>query len=151
MIMVVSIRYILFIILCVLCQSAFSAVDIVLCEDSDGNQSFQKKCPPGTFLVEKKKISVGKDTSKGINLSKLNIVLYSIPDCVTCEEVAIYLKSRDIPYSEKDVSKDAELQQELTKRTGKLSVPVTIIGDEIISGYNREKIGAVLDSILSPE
>jgi hypothetical protein len=39
----------------------------------------------------------------------------------------------------------------LTKRTGKLSVPVTIIGDEIISGYNREKIGAVLDSILSPE
>ena len=112
---------------------------------------FKKKCPPGTFLVEKKKISVGKDTSKGINLSKLNVVLYSIPDCVTCEEVAIYLKSRDIPYSEKDVSKDVELQQELTKRTGKLSVPVTIIGDEIISGYNREKIGTVLDSILSPE
>ena len=149
--MVVTIRYTLFILICMLCQSAFSAVDIVLCEDSDGNQSFQKRCPPGTQLVEKKKISVGKDTSKGINLSKLNVVLYSIPDCVTCEEVAIYLKSRDIPYSEKDVSKDVELQEELTKRTGKLSVPVTIIGDEIISGYNREKIGAVLDSILSSE
>ena len=132
-------------------QSAFSAVDIVLCEDSDGNQSFQKRCPPGTQLVEKKKISVGKDASREISLSNLNVVLYSIPDCVTCEEVAIYLKSRDIPYSEKDVSKDVELQQELTKRTGKLSVPVTIIGEEIISGYNREKIGAVLDSILSPE
>ena len=149
--MVVTIRYSLFILICMLCQSAFSAVDIVLCEDSDGNQSFQKRCPPGTQLVEKKKISVGKDASREISLSNLNVVLYSIPDCVTCEEVAIYLKSRDIPYSEKDVSKDVELQQELTKRTGKLSVPVTIIGDEIISGYNREKIGAVLDSILSPE
>ena len=149
--MVVTIRYTLFILICMLCQSAFSAVDIVLCEDSDGNQSFQKRCPPGTQLVEKKKISVGKDASREISLSNLNVVLYSIPDCVTCEEVAIYLKSRDIPYSEKDVSKDVELQEELTKRTGKLSVPVTIIGDEIISGYNREKIGTVLDSILSPE
>jgi len=108
--MVVTIRYTLFILICMLCQSAFSAVDIVLCEDSDGNQSFQKRCPPGTQLVEKKKISVGKDASREISLSNLNVVLYSIPDCVTCEEVAIYLKSRDISYSEKDVSKDIELQ-----------------------------------------
>ena len=104
--MVVTIRYTLFILICMLCQSAFSAVDIVLCEDSDGNQSFQKRCPPGTKLVEKKKISVGKDASREISLCNLNVVLYSIPDCVTCEEVAIYLKSRDISYSEKDVSKD---------------------------------------------
>ena len=38
--MVVTIRYTLFILICMLCQSAFSAVDIVLCEDSDGNLSF---------------------------------------------------------------------------------------------------------------
>ena len=42
-------------------------------------------------------------------------------------------------------------KQELTKKTGKLSVPVTVIGEEIISGYNREKIGSVLDGILSPQ
>ena len=123
----------------------------VFCEDDTGNQSFQKACPPGTHLVEKKKISVGKDTSKQVNLSKLNVVLYTIPECTTCEEVAIYLKSRDIPFNEKDVSKDIQLQQELTKKTGKLSVPVTVIGEEVVSGYNREKIGMILDGILSPE
>ncbi len=144
-------KYIIFFIFCFLCNSITLAVDIVLCEDDEGNQSFQKACPPGTHLVEKKKISVGKDTSKEVNLSKLKVILYTIPECTTCEEVGIYLKSRDIPFSEVDVSKDVKLQQELTKKTGKLSVPVTVIGEEIISGYNREKIGSVLDGILSPQ
>ena len=144
-------KYIIFFIFCFLCNPITLAVDIVLCEDDEGNQSFQKACPPGTYLVEKKKISVGKDTSKEVNLSKLKVILYTIPECTTCEEVGIYLKSRDIPFSEVDVSKDVKLQQELTKKTGKLSVPVTVIGEEIISGYNREKIGSVLDGILSPQ
>ena len=145
------IRNIVFILIYILCQSSFSAVDIVVCEDSEGNQSFQKTCPPGTNLVEKKKVSVGKDASKEINLSKLNIILYTIPECTTCEEVIIYLKSRDVPYNEKDVSENIKLQKELTEITGKLTVPVTVIGEDIITGYDREKIGNVLDRVLSPE
>jgi len=144
-------KYIIFFMFSFLCNPITLAVDIVLCEDNEGNQSYQKACPPDTHLVEKKKISVGKDTSKEVNLSKLNVVLYTIPECTTCEEVAIYLKSRDVPFSEVDVSKDVKLQQELTKKTGKLSVPVTVIGEDVISGYNREKIGSVLDRFISPE
>jgi len=160
--MSISIKYIIFIAICVLCHPVFSAVDIVICEDAEGNQTFQKACPPGTSLVGKKKISVGKDSSGTVDLSKLNVVLYTIPDCETCENVAIYLRSRDIPFTEIDVSKDPKIQQELTKLSGKLSVPVTVIGlnrkgtvlfdaEEIIYGYNREKIGNILDRIISPE
>ena len=76
--------------------------------------------------------------------------MYTIPDCETCENVAIYLRSRDIPFSEKDVSNDPEMQKELTEISGKLSVPVTVIGEEVVTGYNREKIGDILDKILSP-
>ena len=149
--MSVSIKYIIFIAICVLCHPVFSAVDIVICEDAEGNQSFQKACPPGTSLVGEKKISVGKNSSGTVDLSKLNVVVYTIPDCETCENVAIYLKSRDIPFSEKDVSKDIKIQQELTKLAGKLSVPVTVIGEEVVSGYKREQIGNILDRIISPE
>ena len=160
--MSISIKYIIFIAICVLSHPVFSAVDIVICEDAEGNQTFQKACPPGTSLVGEKKISVGKSSSGPVDLSKLNVLLYTIPDCETCENVAIYLRSRDIPFSEKDVSKDPDIQQELTKLSGKLSVPVTVIGlnrkgtvlfdaEEIISGYNREKIGNILDRIISPE
>ncbi len=144
------IRNIVFILMYIFCHSSFSAVDVVVCEDSEGNQSFQKTCPPGTHLLEKKKVSVGKDASKEINLAKLEVILYTIPDCETCENVAIYLRSRDIPFSEKDVSNDPEMQKELTEISGKLSVPVTVIGEEVVTGYNREKIGDILDKILSP-
>jgi len=149
--MPIPIKHIIFIAICVLCHPVFSAVDIVICEDAEGNQTFQKTCPPGTSLIGEKKISVGKNSSGIVDLSKLNVVLYTIPDCDTCENVAIYLKSRDIPYSEKDVSKGFEIQQELTKLSGKLSVPVTVIGEEVVSGYNREQIGKILDRIISPE
>ena len=160
--MSISIKYIIFIAICVLCHPVFSAVDIVICEDAEGNQTFQKACPPGTSLVGEKKISIGKSSSGPVDLSKLSVLLYTIPDCDTCENVAIYLRSRDIPFSEIDVSKDPKKQQELTKLSGKLSVPVTVIGlnrkgtvlfdaEEIIYGYNREKIGNILDRIISPE
>ena len=149
--MPIPIKYIVFIAICVLCHPVFSAVDIMICEDAEGNQTFQKACPPGTSLVGEKKISVGKNSSGTVDLSKLNVVVYTIPDCETCENVAIYLKSRDIPFSEKDVSKDPKIQQELTKLSGKLSVPVTVIGEEVVSGYDREKIGNILDRIISPE
>ena len=160
--MSISIKYIIFIAICALSHPVFSAVDIVICEDAEGNQTFQKACPPGTSLVGEKKISVGKSSSGPVDLSRLSVLLYTIPDCDTCENVAIYLRSRDIPFREIDVSKDFKIQQELTKLSGKLSVPVTVIGlnrkgtvlfdaEEIISGYTREKIGNILDRIISPE
>ena len=143
-------RNAILIMMYVLCQSAFSAVDIVICEDNEGNQSFHQACPPGTNLIEKKKVSTGQDATSAVDLSKLNIVVYTIPDCTTCEEVIIYLKSRDVPFNEIDTSDDYEIQQKVTELTGKLSVPVTVIGEDYISGYDREKIASVLDKILPP-
>ncbi len=161
--MSISIKYIIFIAICALSHPVFSAVDIVICEDAEGNQTFQKACPPGTSLVGEKKISVGKNSSGPVDLSRLSVLLYTIPDCDTCENVAIYLRSRDIPFREIDVSTDPKKQQDLTKLSGKLSVPVTVIGlkrkennvlvdaEEVVFGYNREKIGSILDRIISPE
>ncbi len=145
------IRNVVLIMMYILCQFAYSAVDIVICEDNEGNQSFHQACPPGTNLIEKKKVSTGKDTSKEVDLAELNIVIYTIPECLSCEEVIIYMKSRDIPFNEKDINKDVETQKELTEITGKLTVPVTVIGEDHITGYDREKIASILDRILSPE
>ena len=58
---------------------------------------------------------------------------------------------KDSGLGEKDVSKDLELQKELTEISGKLSVPVTVIGDEFVSGYDRVRIGNIIDSLVPPE
>lgn len=126
--------------------NSFAAVKIVECEDEEGNRSFQKTCPPGTTLIGSKKISTGNaGRVEDINID-ISATLYVIPECESCVEVREFLDARKIKFEEKDVSKDIELQKELTDIAGGLKVPTTVIGDQIISGYSRSKLKEALTS-----
>lgn len=118
---------------------AMAAVKIVECQDDDGNRTFQKTCPPGTTEVGAKQFSTGSGSAGAGAGQSVNIqaTLYVIPDCEACEEVKEFLGSRNIPVTEKNVSDDIQLQNELTELTGALQVPTTVIGEEILTGYSR--------------
>jgi glutaredoxin len=131
-------------ILFIISSQGFAAVDIVECEDVEGNRSFQKVCPPGSSQIGKKKIATGtgaKEESKGANIEA---ILYSIPDCEACDEIREFLGNRNISITEKDVNDNIELQTELTELTGALKVPTTVIGEEVLTGYSRSKFLNVL-------
>ena len=49
------------------------------------------------------------------------------------------MNSHSIAYTEKDVSKDASAQQEMA-RLGARGVPTFLIGDEVIIGFDKERI-----------
>lgn len=116
---------------------AMAAVKIVECEDDEGNRTFQKTCPPGTTEVGAKQFSTGSGSAGAGQETDIQATLYLIPDCEACEEVKEFLGSRNIPITEKNVSDDLQLQNELTELTGALQVPTTIIGEEILTGYSR--------------
>lgn len=133
---------------------AANAVTIVQCQDAEGDRTFQATCPPGTEVVETRKIYTGpKD--KQADLSELKtehpVVLYRVPGCEACDLVSYYLKARGIPYEEKNVSDNAKLQEELTAKTGALSVPVVSIGEEIVEGYNKPALKQKLDETGYPD
>ncbi len=113
----------------------YAAVKIVECEDEQGNRSFQKTCPPGSTQLSEKKFKTSSSTTS--NKTDIQATLYLIPDCESCEEVIEFLNARNIAVTEKDVSEDIELQNELTEISGSLKVPTTLIGDEILTGYSR--------------
>ncbi len=117
--------------------NTFAAVKIVECEDEDGNRSFQKTCPPGSRQLYEKKISTGGDAGEENSAVDIQATLYLIPDCESCEEVKDFLNARNIPFTEKNVSDDLKLQNELTDLTGTLKVPTTVIGEEVLTGYGR--------------
>lgn len=71
-------------------------------------------------------------------------MLYAVPDCDTCDQLKEFLQVRNLGYTEIDVSSDIELQTELKEIAGELQVPTLIIGDKVLTGYNRTQLRQTL-------
>jgi glutaredoxin 3 len=74
------------------------------------------------------------------------ITIYSTPTCVFCPAVKKFLNDRNLTYEEIDVSKDPEALEEMKQKTGQMGVPVTVIGEEVVIGYDKKKLQKALDS-----
>jgi glutaredoxin len=49
-----------------------------------------------------------------------------------------------VAYRDVTVAEDLEGREELIRRTGQLAVPVTVIGDEVVLGFNRPRLVELL-------
>jgi glutaredoxin 3 len=43
-----------------------------------------------------------------------------------------------------NVAEDAEGRDELLRRTGQLAVPVTVLGDDVVVGFDRARLSRLL-------
>jgi glutaredoxin len=130
------------------------AVTIYECEDEAGNRSFQQACPPGTTRIDTRQVYTGpRETVPDMAAisAEAPVVFYSVPTCDACDLVRNYLDQRGIPFTENNVSNDIDLQGELMERTGELSVPVVMVGDQQISGYNQPLLESELNAAGYPE
>lgn len=55
-----------------------------------------------------------------------------------------YFKSRGVKYTEKDLTQDVAAQGWVLQKTGQLGVPVIDIDDDVIIGFDRERIDLAL-------
>ncbi len=72
-----------------------------------------------------------------------NITIYTSNSCMYCHMAKDYLDEIDVPYEEKNVSNDERARHELAEK-GYMGVPVIIIGDEEIVGFDKERIARAL-------
>ncbi|NOZ10362.1 MAG: glutaredoxin family protein [Gammaproteobacteria bacterium] len=125
--------------------------------DEDGKVTYQDALPPdGALSVEEKNnpnygpISTG-DTGATIAASKYPVILYSISDCTGCDAARNYLKGRGVPFTEKNVEKNAVLQQEMREKVGALTVPTLVVGKKIMKGYMESLLAGELDQAGYPK
>lgn len=71
------------------------------------------------------------------------IIIYSGIHCAPCDAVKAFLKERGYSYIEKNINQDKAARQEL-RDMGMASIPVTLIGDYTIQGFDREKLQEAL-------
>jgi glutaredoxin-like YruB-family protein len=72
----------------------------------------------------------------------MNIKVYSTPTCGYCVKVKEYLKSKNIDFTDFNVSADREKAMEMVKLSGQRGVPVIVIDEEVIVGFDKNKIDA---------
>ena len=60
-----------------------------------------------------------------------------------------YLKGKGVTFQEVDIDQDQEAARTLMEKTGTAGVPVIEIGEEVILGFDRQRIdGALRDKKL---
>ena len=63
------------------------------------------------------------------------ITVYTTEPCSFCNRVKGLLSSRGVEYLEVNLSKDPEGRAELARRTGMMSFPQVLVGDQLLGGY----------------
>lgn len=73
-----------------------------------------------------------------------NVILYTTPSCVYCRAAKEFFKDHHVSYEEKDVARDESARNEMVKKAGQLAVPVIDVGGEIIIGFDKGRLSALL-------
>jgi glutaredoxin-like YruB-family protein len=72
------------------------------------------------------------------------ITIYSASWCAFCHAAKDYLDKKGIAYTDKDVEAEQTNAQEAMDKSGQTGIPVIDIDGQIIIGFDRPKIDAVL-------
>ena len=75
---------------------------------------------------------------------QMDIKLYTTPTWGYCHQAKSYLGERGVEYTEYDVSRDRVAAEEMVRLTGQMGVPVIVVNDEAIIGFDRARLQALL-------
>jgi len=72
------------------------------------------------------------------------VTVYSTPTCSWCTAAKQHLDANNVSFEDVDVSTDMSRAREMVERSGQYGVPVLDIDGEIIVGFDRARIDALL-------
>jgi glutaredoxin 3 len=73
------------------------------------------------------------------------VTIYSTPTCHFCQMSKEFFKEHGINYTEFNVANNLERRQEMIQKSGQMGVPVIFVGDELVVGFDKEKLSELLD------
>lgn len=80
----------------------------------------------------------------------MSVGVYTTPTCGFCRQVKAYLRQRGVPFIESDVSRDPQRAEEMVRLSGQRGVPVVLIDDQVVVGFNRPQIDQLLGRRETP-
>lgn len=72
------------------------------------------------------------------------VTIYSTPTCHYCNMAKDYFNENGVKYEAFDVSVNLEKRKEMMEKSGQLGVPVILVDNEVIVGFNKPKLEEML-------
>lgn len=73
------------------------------------------------------------------------VIVFSTPSCSFCNQAKRYFREKNIRFTDVDVSRDQSAARDMMRRTGQMGVPVILINNKPIIGFDRPKINQLLN------
>ncbi len=73
-----------------------------------------------------------------------SVTIYTTPTCHFCHLAKAFFNDHNVEFVEHDVMSDIDKRKEMVERSGQMGVPVIFIGDEMIIGFDQQRIVSLL-------
>lgn len=72
------------------------------------------------------------------------VVMYSTPTCHYCNLAKDFFDYNNVPYEVFDVQSDLAKRKEMVEKSGQMGVPVILVDDVLVKGFDEEKLRELL-------
>jgi len=77
--------------------------------------------------------------------SQPKVIIFTTPTCSFCNAAKRYFREKRIRFTDVDVSRDQRAAADMQRRTGQTGVPVILINNRPIVGFDKPKINRMLN------
>lgn len=74
----------------------------------------------------------------------MTVKVYSTPTCPYCKLAKEYFASKGVAFDDIDVSQNKDASQEMITVSGQMGVPVIVIDEQVIIGFDKAKIDPLI-------
>lgn len=72
------------------------------------------------------------------------VKIYSTPWCHFCQHAKEFMTEKGVAFTNFDVSTDEAKRAEMVEMTGQMGVPVIVIDNDIMIGFDKDQLAAKL-------
>ena len=76
--------------------------------------------------------------------TKPKVIVYTAEWCPWCHRAMDWLREHKITFEAKDVEKDPKASEEMIKKSGQQGIPVILVNDKVIIGFDVEELKKAL-------
>jgi glutaredoxin len=140
-----------------LASAPLAAAQLYQWKDAQGRTVYSDQPPPASIHNAQQKsfkgnfIEIGESYAVKTAREKHPITLYASACGAPCDQARQLLTERGVPFSNKDPQANPGAQAELQKLTGRSSVPVLVVGNDKIDGFETGQWQAMLDRAGYPK